>query len=1019
MAIKKIDIVKDKDGLHLNYTGADKKGKTHKDIPQSALLKPGHLIPVSAGATGFKIESDVASKLFGGCSAGSKIGADIQWPCDPKDDKVRTLMMKIMQQHENPLVSMESKLTDAKMGQGAFTFDKKAGKWTIAHKGKEHDPVIDLMNKIKIKQGVDAKGNPAVVESSSGMSPLDYMNKNYPKGKVPKGFSFPAPKESSHVYLSSLPGGVNCLHVTYKEKDDTLTSTTYTLGDTKIPGFRNLDEKDLQKLTGKVNIGTTSGTGATFIIRPHELAMRELATASKTDPKNNGTAMNFRDAALLIEGLSNHYIRTKKPPPDVAVDLLDLTKQAKHHNEAKALAAKEEVHPDRKAYYDAAPSPQTPVEKPKDKPAPKKDKAKEEIPDHLVHLSHPEDRLIQNGPDGFRQATDSLQKMHDFLNGKDPKNFSVSEKYDGSPSIVTGHHPDTGQFFISTKGFFNKDSKVNFTPEDIDKNYGDKPGLAQKLRNAFLYLQDAVPRKGVFQGDLMYTPDSIKQEGNKIHFTPNTITYTVDKDSPEGRRILDTKMGVVMHTEYKPDPETGKLKASFSIDQSKFTNTGHVNFINPSVNKSGIKYTPDDEKEFAHNMMKAKELSDSMKKTGIYDMAQGQEPLLLAYINNEVRKKKNGTLHGYLSYVESRYKKQMEELKSDKGKDKKKEAMDELVTHIMDNKDGVDNFFKLHTLLSNTKNIFVKVLSNAQGTYKQSINGTPSKPEGFVAVNNGAPLKLVDRMDFSSANFAKNNPVVIQDPTDKPVVFSFGRMNPPTAGHAKLIDAVKQEAKRIGGTAKIVASASHDKEKNPLDPKMHQAWLDKMFPDDKVEVAGDNEKTIFDQLKKLHANGVRHLTVVVGQDRVKSFTDLVNKYNGKPDYYNFRKIDVISAGNRDDNSKDETEQVSGTKTREAAKKGDFETFKKSMPKGAKEEDVRGMYNDVRKGMGVVDIKQHSDQLAKSRDDNRKKMSEITIGPQTKGWVLSIYAKRASSDRIGSQARMEINRRRRLGLWKGK
>ncbi len=198
---------------------------------------------------------------------------------------------------------------------------------------------------------------------------------------------------------------------------------------------------------------------------------------------------------------------------------------------------------------------------------------------------------------------------------------------------------------------------------------------------------------------------------------------------------------------------------------------------------------------------------------------------------------------------------------------------------------------------------------------------------------------------------------------------------------------------------------------------LHQAWLDKMFPDDKVEVAGTDAKTMIDQLRKLHSNGTRQLTVVVGDDRKKEFTGLINRYNGKENYWNFRNIDVVSAGKRNDKDNETLEGVSGTKVREAAKKNDFDKFHKMMPKGTKEKDSRGLFDDVRRGMGVIDIKDRAEQLAKKGEEAHK--ATIQIGPQTPGWSLSQYAKRSGSDRVGSLARMEINRRKRQGTWKGK
>ena len=93
-----------------------------------------------------------------------------------------------------------------------------------------------------------------------------------------------------------------------------------------------------------------------------------------------------------------------------------------------------------------------------------------------------------------------------------------------SPSIVFGHHPATGQFFVSTKSAFNKEPKINYTHEDIENNHGHAPGLVSNLKKALDHLPKITPKTGVFQGDLMHHAGSVEKEGSKLHFKPNTIT---------------------------------------------------------------------------------------------------------------------------------------------------------------------------------------------------------------------------------------------------------------------------------------------------------------------------------------------------------------------------------------------------------------------------------------------------------------------------------------------------------------
>jgi len=105
-------------------------------------------------------------------------------------------------------------------------------------------------------------------------------------------------------------------------------------------------------------------------------------------------------------------------------------------------------------------------------------------------------------------------------------------KYDGSPSIVYGHNPENNKFFVASKSAFNKNPKLNYTPEDIEKNHGHAPGLVEKLKAGLEHLPKIAPKKGVYQGDVMYTHNDLKKEGDKTSFTPNTITYTAKGDQP-------------------------------------------------------------------------------------------------------------------------------------------------------------------------------------------------------------------------------------------------------------------------------------------------------------------------------------------------------------------------------------------------------------------------------------------------------------------------------------------------------
>jgi len=167
----------------------------------------------------------------------------------------------------------------------------------------------------------------------------------------------------------------------------------------------------------------------------------------------------------------------------------------------------------------------------------------------LKHLEHAEDHVINAGHEGFSHAYHNLKDVHDKLTGKDNAT-KVTMKYDGSPSVVFGRHPETGKFFVASKSAFNKNPKINYSHEDIERNHGHAPGLVEKLKAALDHLPKVTPKKGVFQGDIMHTHHDVHESGGKVHFTPNTITYSADKNSPHGKAALRSKIGIAVHTKY-------------------------------------------------------------------------------------------------------------------------------------------------------------------------------------------------------------------------------------------------------------------------------------------------------------------------------------------------------------------------------------------------------------------------------------------------------------------------------------
>ena len=180
------------------------------------------------------------------------------------------------------------------------------------------------------------------------------------------------------------------------------------------------------------------------------------------------------------------------------------------------------------------------------------------------------------------------------------------------------------------------------------------------------------------------------------------------------------------------------------------------------------------------------------------------------------------------------------------------------------------------------------------------------------------------------------------------LTIAFGRFNPPTTGHEKLLDTVASSSD--DNDYMIVPSRSQDKKKNPLDPDTKVAVMQKMFPKHKDKIVNDkNNRTIFDVLKKAHTDGYANVRILGGADRVKEFEKLTGDYNGK--LYNFDNVEVMSAGARDPDSDDVT-GMSASKQRKAAAEGDIKAFMKGVPKSLSQKDAEELFKKIRTAMNV-------------------------------------------------------------------
>ena len=184
---------------------------------------------------------------------------------------------------------------------------------------------------------------------------------------------------------------------------------------------------------------------------------------------------------------------------------------------------------------------------------------------------------------------------------------------------------------------------------------------------------------------------------------------------------------------------------------------------------------------------------------------------------------------------------------------------------------------------------------------------------------------------------------------DKHIVFSYGRMNPPTAGHSKVVDKVKSHADKIGANHAVIVSHSQKPKTDPLHHEHKKEYLRHIHPDVNFEHSTKEHPHFLAQLKKFHQEGHTHATMVVGSDRVKQFKALAHKYNGKE--YDYKKIHILSAGQRDPDAEGVT-GISGTKMRNHASNNDYKSFKAGLHANHNDEQAKKLFKATRQGMNL-------------------------------------------------------------------
>lgn len=387
-----------------------------------------------------------------------------------------------------------------------------------------------------------------------------------------------------------------------------------------------------------------------------------------------------------------------------------------------------------------------------------------------THMEHLEDNILNNGVDGTRDSINFLRSLRDMLAGTAKSKVNVTVKWDGAPAVFAGIDPSDGKFFVAKKGIFNKNPKVYKTAADVDADTSGDLNTKMKLALAEL---PKLGIKGVVQGDFLYAKEDLKVvdiEGEPhITFHPNTIVYTVPKNSALGQEILGSKIGVVWHTTYRGDSfesmsasfgeeiasSLKKVKGVWSVDALYRDISGTANF------------TAAETAEVTAILSQAGRLFNTIKRETFNGISDNPDTLVRVktFVNSKIRqgeriKNTKTFVRDLEKYIADYYNKEADKLKTEKGKAGKIAKRDSTLEYFRKTPTAqIVAMFDLYNLIIDAKHMIIRKLDRAKtiGTFLKTADGYKvTEQEGFVAIDKmgKSAVKLVDRLEFSNANFS-------------------------------------------------------------------------------------------------------------------------------------------------------------------------------------------------------------------------------------------------------------------------
>ena len=383
-----------------------------------------------------------------------------------------------------------------------------------------------------------------------------------------------------------------------------------------------------------------------------------------------------------------------------------------------------------------------------------------------THMTHIEDKVLYGGVAGTREAILALRSLRDALGGVHDGRVSV--KWDGAPAVFAGVDPRDGRFFVAKKGIFNKSPVVYKTNADIDADTsGD---LNAKLKLALKHFP-SLGIKGVIQGDFLFGPGDVTTKRIKgkqyVTFHPNTIVYAIPADTEMAKEVTSKKIGVVWHTTYTGNSfET--MKASYGVNVSALNKTKDV-WSQDAMLRDMTSYSmsAEDTEEINGYLSEAGRLFNQISSTTLKQLEENRKlaETIEQFNNTYVRRGEvvldtRGHVEKLIRFIRQKFQKEIDKRTTERGRMTQIGKLNEFLAFFSPkNKTSLKKIFDLQKMLILAKLKIINTLNklnNTQTFLKTRKGYRTTGQEGYVAIDKlgGDAVKIVDRMEFSFANFS-------------------------------------------------------------------------------------------------------------------------------------------------------------------------------------------------------------------------------------------------------------------------